>query len=198
MAWVAFDRTIRSFEHSRVKAPLAEWRSTRDRIHRDVCRHGFNSRIASFVRTYGSKEVDASLLLLPLVGFLPPLDRRIVGTVEMIEKMLMRDGLVIRYRNVADSSYLGQGEGAFLPCSFWLADYYVLAGRRDAAEQLLKRLLALRNDVGLLSEVYDLERKQLVGNFPQALSHVAMVNTIINLYSQRGPVRQRSDHSRRG
>ena len=192
MTWVAFDRAIRSAEKFQVAAPLNEWRSVRQEIHDQVCRFGFDSRLGSFVQSYGSKEIDASLLLLPLVGFLPPKDPRIVGTVRAIEKKLLRSGFVMRNTSARHTRYSGAEEGAFLPCSFWLADYYGLAGRRGAAVRLLKRLLKVRNDVGLLSEEYHVKKRRLVGNFPQALSHVALVNTIITLYTKRGPVRQRS------
>jgi GH15 family glucan-1,4-alpha-glucosidase len=191
MAWVAFDRTIRGAELCGIKAPLEHWRSVRQEIHEQVCRLGFDSRLGSFVQSYGSKKVDASLLLLPLVGFLPPKDPRIVGTVRAIEQRLIRGGFVMRYRGVGHRRT--PMEGAFLPCSFWLADYYELAGRHKAAERLVKRLLKVRNDLGLLSEEYHVGRKQLVGNFPQALSHVTLVNTIINLHTKHGPARQRSN-----
>jgi GH15 family glucan-1,4-alpha-glucosidase len=188
MCWVAFDRAIRNVEEMKIRAPLEKWRSLRREIHESVCRRGFNTRLGAFVQAYGSQKVDASLLLLPLVGFLPPEDPRIVGTVRLIEKRLLRDGFAMRRENRDRGSH----EGAFLPCSFWLADYYELAKRRAAARGLLKRLLKVRNDVGLLSEEYDPARRRLVGNFPQALSHVALINTIINLYTKRGPSRQRS------
>jgi GH15 family glucan-1,4-alpha-glucosidase len=188
---VAFDRTIRSAERLGIKAPLERWRSIRQEIHDQVCTLGFNSRIGSFVQSYGSNEMDASLLLLPLVGFLPPNDPRIVGTVRRIEKELIRGGLVMRHKSEKDKKS-GETEGAFLPCSCWLVDYYELAGRKKEAERLLNRVLKLKNDVGLLSEEYHVEKKRLVGNFPQALTHVAVVNSIINLYSTTGPAKQRS------
>ena len=192
MAWVAFDRAIRGAERSGTKAPLVEWRVVRDEIHQDVCRHGFNSRMGSFAQSYGSHQVDASLVLLPLLGFLPPLDPRIVGTVREIEKRLIRDGFVMRYRPAQHGHASRPHEGAFLPCSFWLADYYELAGRRRDAKRLLSRLVKIANDVGLLSEEYDASRRRLMGNFPQALTHVALVNTIINQHTRHGPVHQRS------
>jgi GH15 family glucan-1,4-alpha-glucosidase len=188
MCWVAFDRAIRNVEEMKIRAPLEKWRSLRREIHESVCRRSFNTRLGAFVQAYGSQKVDASLLLLPLVGFLPPEDPRIVGTVRLIEKRLLRNGFAMR-REKRDR---GSHEGAFLPCSFWLADYYELTKRRAAARGLLKRLLKVRNDVGLLSEEYDPARRRLIGNFPQALSHVALINTIINLYTKRGPSRQRS------
>lgn len=196
MAWVAFDRAIRGFERLAGRALLDEWRAVRETIHRQVCRLGYDSRRGSFVQSYGSKKLDASLLLIPLVGFLPPTDPRITGTVHQIEKHLMHGGFLKRNAVATNGKGTGAREGAFLPCSFWLADYYKLAGRGVDAERLLKRLLKIRNDVGLLSEEYDTSRRQLVGNFPQALSHVALVNTIVNLYTRNGPVHQRSgsDH----
>jgi GH15 family glucan-1,4-alpha-glucosidase len=190
MTWVAFDRCVRSAELFGGRAPVDEWRGIREEIHEDVCRNGFDSRLRSFVQFYGSKEVDASLLLIPLVGFLPANDQRVVGTVRRIEETLLNGGFVMRFR---DMKTRGQKpEGAFLPCSFWLADYYQLAGRPASAKRLLKRLLDLCNDVGLLSEEYDVASKQFCGNFPQALTHVALVNTVINLHSKHGPMHQRS------
>jgi GH15 family glucan-1,4-alpha-glucosidase len=197
MAWVAFDRTIRDAQTFNFKVPMEAWKKVRDQIHAHVCRHGYNEKAGSFVQSYGSKEVDASLLLLPLVGFLPPLDPRVVATVERIEKELMPDGFVKRYRSVKHGKLAPTGEGAFLPCSFWLADYYALAGNREAAERLLKRLLKVQNDVGLLAEEYDVAGRRFLGNFPQALTHVGLVNTIINLYSSHGPARQRANHHQR-
>jgi GH15 family glucan-1,4-alpha-glucosidase len=197
MAWVAFDRTIRDAERFKVEVPLEKWKKVRQEIHDNVCRYGFNKRAGSFVQSYGSKEVDASLLLLPLVGFLPPLDPRIVATIGRIEKELMPDGFVKRYRSIKHGKLAPMGEGAFLPCSFWLADYYALAGDRAAAKRLLKRLLKIQNDVGLLAEEYDVANRQFAGNFPQALTHVALVNTIINLYSPHGPARQRANPNQR-
>ena len=192
MAWVAFDRAIKTAEMYKLKVPLDDWHATRREIHDDVCRRGFNKRLNSFVQTYGSNEVDASLLLIPIVGFLPPLDPRVVGTVRRIEKRLLRGGLITRFENAKKSRGRARAEGAFLPCSFWLADYYELAGRTREAKQLLKRLLRVSNDLGLLAEEYDMREKQLVGNFPQALTHVALVNTVLNLNVKSGPVHQRS------
>ena len=197
MAWVAFDRGIRTAEEFRLKAPLKKWRAIRKRIHREVCRLGYNRRLGSFVQSYGSNELDASLLMLPIVGFLPATDPRIIGTVRQIEKRLLRNGVVLRYNSRRMNDGLPAGEGAFLPCSFWLADNYELLGRHQDADELLKRLLALRNDVGLLSEEYDPGQKRLTGNFPQAFSHVALLNTIINLYTKRGPAHQRSNSRHR-
>lgn len=191
MAWVAFDRTISTAEKRRVKAPVDEWRAIRDEIHAHVCRNGFNPKIGCFVQSYGSNEVDASLLLLPLVGFLPPHDPRIVATVRRIEEELMHGGFVMRFKRPRT-----QEEGAFLPCSFWLADYYELVGRSKEAKRIVKRLLKVQNDVGLLSEEYLAKRKRFMGNFPQALTHVALVNTILNLHLAHGPARQRAGRDR--
>jgi len=192
MAWVAFDRTIKSAEKFGLKAPLEHWRAVRRQIHDDVCRHGFDRDLGSFVQSYGAKNLDASLLLVPLVGFLPPSDPRVRGTIEKIERDLRCDGLVQRYNTGTADDGLPPGEGAFLACSFWLADNYVLQGRRIEAEKLFERLLALRNDVGLLAEEYDPESGRQLGNFPQAFSHVALVNTALNIGRQSGPAGQRS------
>jgi GH15 family glucan-1,4-alpha-glucosidase len=191
MAWVAFDRAVKSCEEFGLEGPLDHWRGVRQQIHDEVCQRGFDSELNSFVQSYGSKELDASLLLISLVGFLPADDPRIIGTVRAIEHGLMRDGFVLRYetRNVDDG--LPPGEGAFLACSFWLADNYVLLGRHAEAEQLFTRLLELRNHVGLLSEEYYPEKELLVGNFPQAFSHVALVNTALNLSRTSSPTEQR-------
>ncbi len=199
MVWVAFDRAIRSFEKFGLKGPVEEWRATRQEIAEDVCRHGYDAKLGSFVQSYGSRQLDASLLRIPLVGFLPPSDPRVVGTVRAIERKLMRKGFVLRYDTQSSDDGLPPGEGVFLPCSFWLADAYVLLGRRREAEKLLKKLLALQNDVGLLAEEYDPVRKRMLGNFPQAFTHVALVNTILNVTQKHGPAHQRSErHSASG
>jgi GH15 family glucan-1,4-alpha-glucosidase len=192
MAWVAFDRAIRSTEEFGLDGPADDWRRVRQEIHDEVCSSGYDAELGSFVQSYGSKEVDASLLLIPLVGFLPHSDPRIAGTVRQIEKQLMREGFVQRYETERAQDGLPAGEGAFLACSFWLADNYTLMGREREAEQLLERLLGLRNDVGLLAEEYHQKEKRLTGNFPQAFSHVALVNTITNLYTRHGPAHRRS------
>jgi GH15 family glucan-1,4-alpha-glucosidase len=194
MAWVAFDRGIKSVEQFGLKGPVERWRVIRTRIHDEVCREGFNPEIGAFVQSYGSKELDASVLLIPLVGFLPPNDPRVRSTVEAIERHLMVDGFVLRYDPGASSDGLPGSEGAFLACSFWLADNLVLLGRHDDARRLFQRLLALRNDVGLLSEEYDPRTKRLVGNFPQAFSHITLVNTAYNLSREHKPAEQRSGH----
>ena len=192
MAWVAFDRAIRSAETFGLEGPVDRWRKLRDEIHRDVCEKAFNRSLGAFVQAYGSENLDASALLIPAVGFLPPTDARVKGTVEAIERRLMPDGLVLRYETGETRDGLPPGEGAFLACSFWLADAYTLAGRRDDARKLFERLLSLRNDLGLLSEEYDPQAKRLLGNFPQAFSHIAMVNTAHNINAHVKPCQHRS------
>ncbi len=192
MAWLAFDRAIKSAEEFGMPGPIDEWRRLRTEIHDDVCRNGFDAALGSFVQAYGTKELDASLLLIPAFGFLPPDDPRVRGTVEAIERNLLVGGFVQRYRTAAADDGLPPGEGVFLACSFWLADAYYLLGRRQEAEQLFERLLELRNDVGLLSEEYDPAEKRLVGNFPQAFSHISLVNTAHNLSHEDKPAEQRS------
>jgi GH15 family glucan-1,4-alpha-glucosidase len=197
MAWVAFDRCIRAVEQYGLAGPVDHWRELRDRIHQQVCARGFDAGLHSFVQSYGSRELDASLLLIPLVGFLPPTDARVRGTVEAIESQLMSDGFVLRYDTRSGHDGLPGDEGAFLACSFWLADNLVLIGRREDAERLYERLLSLRNDVGLLAEEFHPRAQRLIGNFPQALSHIALVNTAHNLYQEHKPAEQRSGHPRR-
>ncbi len=194
MAWVAFDRAVRFVETARAEGPLERWRNLRDRIKGDVCRYGFDPELDSFVQYFGSKRLDASLLMIPLVGFLEPSDPRVRGTVHAVEKHLMSDGFVRRYNNDPKVEALPDREGAFLPCSFWLADNWALAGRHAEARAMFKRLLGLRNDVGLLSEEYDTAAGRLVGNFPQAFSHVSLVNTALNLTPhETGPAQVRGD-----
>jgi GH15 family glucan-1,4-alpha-glucosidase len=193
MAWVAMDRGIRAVEAFGLPGPVSRWRALRQRIHDDVCSRGFDRQLGSFVQSFGSKELDASLLLLPTVGFLPPTDPRITGTIDAVERRLFVDGFLLRYDTATSEDGLPAGEGAFLACSFWLADAYILSGRVDAARRLFERLLSLRNDVGLLSEEYDTEGRRLVGNFPQAFSHIALINTAHNLTRATKPVEQRSD-----
>jgi GH15 family glucan-1,4-alpha-glucosidase len=193
MAWVALDRAVKTVEEFKLAGPASRWRAVRDQIHASICDNGYDSKLGSFVQFYGSKELDASLLLLPLVGFLPPEDPRIVGTVRAIERNLMRGGFVDRYAPREEVDGLPGGEGAFLPCSFWLADNYVLQGRRDDARELFERLLGLANDVGLLAEEWDPVRCRQLGNFPQAFSHVSLVNTAKNLEADEdGPALQRA------
>ncbi|HXD88419.1 MAG TPA: glycoside hydrolase family 15 protein [Urbifossiella sp.] len=192
MAWVAVDRAIRSAEQFKLEAPLERWKQLRAAIHDRVCRDGFNERLGAFVQAFGSDCLDASLLMIPLVGFLPSEDRRVKGTVAAIEKHLMRDGFVLRYDTSTAKDGLPPGEGAFLPCTFWLADCYALTGEREKGEELFQRLAGLCNDVGLLSEEYDPRAKRLVGNFPQAFSHIGLVNAALNLtHPTAGPAHQR-------
>ena len=193
MAWVAFDRAIKSAEAFNLEGPLDRWRQQCRKIHDEVCRRGFDAELGSFVRSYGSKELDASLLLLPTVGFLPPADPRVRGTVEAIERKLLVDGLVMRYDTTESEDGLSSGEGVFLACSFWLVDAYVLLDRTADARRLFERLLTLCNDVGLLSEEYDPGTGRLLGNFPQALSHIALINSAFNLSEAAKPAMQRSD-----
>jgi GH15 family glucan-1,4-alpha-glucosidase len=212
LAWVAFDRGVKTIERYGAEGPLGRWRRVRAAIHEDVCRHGFNSRKGAFTQSYGGEALDASLLLVPLVGFLPASDPRVAGTVAAIERELLRDGFVLRYatgestvmaapRQVAAGAGaervdhvdgLPPGEGAFLACTFWLVDNYVLLGRLDEAEQLFDRLVGLANDVGLLAEEYDPVARRQLGNFPQAFSHLSLVNTAYNLTrGQTGPAEHR-------
>jgi len=204
MSWVAFDRAVKMVESSRDAADpslgcgdggltrqLDRWRALRRTIHDDVCQHAFDRERNSFTQAYGSPHLDASLLLIPHVGFLPASDPRVLGTVAAIERELVHDGLVMRYPTRGQDG-LPSGEGMFLACSFWLADCYALMGRLDDARKLYERLVSLRNDVGLLAEEYDPVGRRQLGNFPQAFSHVGLVNTAFNLtLAETAPVRQR-------
>jgi GH15 family glucan-1,4-alpha-glucosidase len=192
MTWVAVDRAIEAVERGGLDGPVERWRHLRAGIHEEVCRLGFDAERGAFVQHYGSNELDAALLLMPLVGFLPVDDPRVVGTIEAIRRELTVDGLVLRYRNREHVEGLPPGEGVFLACSFWLADVLVLSGRRDAALALFERLLALRNDVGLLPEEFDPRARRALGNFPQAFSHVGLINTAHNLTLPRGPAERRA------
>jgi len=192
MAWVAVDRAIKTVERTGVKGPLEKWRALRTRIHADVCRQGFNATRGAFVQYYGSDALDASLLMMPLVGFLPAKDPRVVGTVEAIQSELMSDGLVKRYLTEATVDGLPPGEGVFLPCTFWLVDCLEMMGRHEQAHEIFGRLLELRNDVGLLSEEYDPRLKRQLGNFPQAFSHISLVNSAYNLSMAHGPCKHRA------
>jgi len=182
MAWVALDRAVRDAERHHLRGPIDQWRTLRDRIHATVCALGFNAEKNSFTQSFASPHLDASLLMIPLVGFLPPEDPRVRGTLAAIERELVHDGFVMRYRtdnNAADG--LPPGEGGFLACSFWLADNLKLQNRASEARDLFERLLSIRNDVGLLAEEYDPRAKRQVGNFPQAFSHVALIGTAVTL-----------------
>jgi GH15 family glucan-1,4-alpha-glucosidase len=192
MAWVAYDRAIKSAETFGLEGPLDEWRTLREQICDEVCEHGYDKELGTFVQAFGSKQLDANLLLLPCVGFLPISDPRIERTIAAIESRLLRDGFVMRYSTEEVADALPPGEGAFLACSFWLVDVYTLQGRLDDAERLFRRLVGLRNDLGLLSEEYDSGTKRLVGNFPQAFSHLALVNSAYNLTTTRKPVHHRA------
>jgi GH15 family glucan-1,4-alpha-glucosidase len=193
MAWVAFDRAVKAVERFQLDGPAARWRKLRQSVHDEVCTRGYSRAKQSFVQHYDSEQLDASLLLMPLVGFLPPTEPRMVSTVRAIQRDLTVDGLVRRYDSHAVEDGLPGGEGVFLPCSFWLVDNLALAGRRDEACNLFERLLALRNDVGLLAEEYNPATKQLLGNFPQALTHVALCNSAYNLSRGTRPGEHRAD-----
>lgn len=191
MAWVAFDRLIKTVERFGAEGDVARWRTVREEIHREVCAQGFDAQQNAFVQAYGSKELDASLLMMPLVGFLPPSDPRVRGTVEAIERHLMADGFVLRYRTHSHVDGLPPGEGAFLPCTFWFADTLAALGRRDDAKKIFERLAKLANDVGLIAEEYDPVNCRLLGNFPQTFTHVALVNTAFNLWKPGGAAEHR-------
>ncbi|HEX2850098.1 MAG TPA: glycoside hydrolase family 15 protein [Acidimicrobiales bacterium] len=184
MAWVAMDRAVKAVEKFGLEGPVDRWRAVRTEIHREVCDQGFDAGRNTFVQSYGSAHLDAALLMIPMVGFLPPKDPRVVGTIEAVERELCHGGFVMRYAHDEDTQSLDglpPGEGAFLACTFWLADALAMVDRGDDAEALFDRLLGLRNDLGLLAEEYDTDRKRLVGNFPQALSHLSLVNTAFNM-----------------
>ncbi len=191
MAWVALDRAIKAIENFGMHGPVERWRSVRETIHQEICHNAFDHHLNSFVQYYGSKRLDASLLIIPEVGFLPVSDPRVKGTIAAVEQRLLKDGFVRRYVDAQELDGLDPSDSAFLACSFWLADTYVLAERLDEAGTLFERLISLRNDVGLLSEDYDPTHGRLTGNFPQALSHIALVNTARNLIETIGPARHR-------
>lgn len=194
MAWVAYDRAVRSVEEDPLDGPVEQWRATREAIHAQVCAEGYNEALGTFTQSYGSTELDASLLLIALVGFLPVDDPRVVRTVAAIERDLLQEGFVLRYRPESKVDGLaGETEGAFLPCSFWLVDNYALMGRMEEAEAMFERLVGLCNDVGLLSEEYDVGRKRQVGNFPQAFTHVGLINSAHNLGLASGPAAHRAE-----
>lgn len=195
MAWVAFDRGVKAVEAFGREGPVDRWRQIRGEIHEEVCQRAFNTNLGAFAQAYGSDLLDASALLIPQVGFLPAEDMRVRGTIEAIERKLVRGGLVLRYDTAATDDGLVPGEGAFLPCSFWLADAYVLTGRYADARRLFERVVGLCNDVGLIGEEYDTGAQRLVGNFPQAFSHVALVNTAHNIAHAIKPCEQRSGNS---
>ena len=193
MAWVALDRAVKAVERFGLEGPVDRWRTSREQIHADVCAKGYDPEIGAFVQFYGGRLLDASLLMIPLVGFLSADDPRMRGTVKAIEERLTTDGFVARYPTVPEVDGLPPGEGAFLPCSFWLADNLALQGRHDEARALFERLLAVRNDVGLLAEEYEPRTRRLLGNFPQAMSHMALINAAANLTKARGPAQDRKE-----
>jgi GH15 family glucan-1,4-alpha-glucosidase len=181
MAWVAFDRAVLLAEKMNYKAPIEHWKTIRETIYTQICEKGFNAKRGCFVRAYGSNELDASLLLIPLVGFLPGSDHRVQNTIEAIRRELMQDGLVLRYDTSKAADGLPPGEGVFIACSFWMVSSLMAVGREAEARKLFEDLLKLTNDLGLLSEEYDTKGKRLVGNFPQAFSHIALVNAAFDL-----------------
>jgi GH15 family glucan-1,4-alpha-glucosidase len=195
MAWVAVDRAIKDFETFDFEGPLEHWRELRDKIHADVCKNGFNPSTGTFVQAYGSTALDASLLLIPLVGFLPAADPRVVATIRAIETKLVVDGLVLRYDLDRFDDGLAGHEGTFFLCSFWLVDCLVMLGRHHEARRLFDRLCGLANDLGLLAEEYDPIARRQLGNFPQAFSHIGLVNSAVNLSraAEVTPVTQRTD-----
>ena len=192
MCWAAFDRAVKLADEFGVEGNVERWRSVRDTIHDDVCKNGFDASINSFTQYYGGRSVDASLLLMPQLGFLPPDDPRILGTVKAIEDQLLHDGLVLRYRTDDVDDGVGGKEGAFLACSFWLADAYALVGRKEEAAALFDHLLSLRNNLGLLAEEYDTIGKRLVGNYPQGFSHLGLINTANTLAGRHLAAHQRA------
>jgi GH15 family glucan-1,4-alpha-glucosidase len=195
MAWVAIDRAVKAVERFGLDGPLERWRALRQQIHDDVCAQGFDHELGTFVQAYGSKRLDASLLMLPLVGFLPPRDPRVRGTIDAIERNLCPDGFVRRYHPETSGNVDGlpPGEGAFLACTLWLADCRALLGERERARAIFERVLALCNDVGLLAEEYDPVGGRMLGNFPQAFSHVGLINTAANLsHKDEGPAAKRA------
>jgi GH15 family glucan-1,4-alpha-glucosidase len=183
MAWVAADRAVRMVEKLGHTGPVERWRAMRDRIHAEVCDKGFDPERGTFTQSYGSRELDAALLLIPIVGFLPPEDPRVIGTIDAIKRELMTDGFVLRYPTSEsnDIDGLPGAEGVFLACSFWLAEALALIGRKDEAMELFERLLALTNDVGLLAEEYDPVQARQLGNFPQAFTHINLIHTALAL-----------------
>jgi GH15 family glucan-1,4-alpha-glucosidase len=198
MAWVGADRAVKAVERYGLKGPVDRWRSLRAAIHADVCRHAFDPQRNAFMQYYGADTLDAAVMIIPLVGFLPATDPRVVGTVEAIQRELAVDGLIQRYTIRTRTGAKGEvdglpgNEGAFLPCTFWLADNLVMMGRQSEARDIFERLLALRNDVGLLAEEYDPREKRQLGNFPQAFTHVFLINTAQNLTRGEGPAKSRA------
>ena len=198
MAWVAFDRAVRTVEEFGQPGPIDKWKAVRQEIHDDICRKGWNEKVGAFTQAYGSSTMDASILLITLTGFLPPDDPRIIGTVKAVERNLMNDGFIRRYETETRNDGLEGTEGVFLACSFWFVDNLAMLGRRDEAKAMFERLLSLSTDLGLLSEEYDTKAKRLVGNFPQAFSHIALINSAYNLSRDQSganaPAEERSGH----
>jgi GH15 family glucan-1,4-alpha-glucosidase len=184
MAWVAFDRAVLLAEQLNYDAPVEKWKTFRDTLHSEICARAFSEKKNSFVLAYGSERLDAALLLMPVVGFLPGTDPRVKGTVEAIERELVSAGLVLRYETSKVEDGLPAGEGVFLACSFWMVSALKAIGRVKDARTMFARLLAMSNDLGLLSEEYDVERRRLVGNFPQAFSHIALVTAAFDLANE--------------
>ena len=192
MAWVAADRAVKTIERYKERGPVERWRRLRATIHDDVCRNAWDGERAAFTQYYGSGELDAAVLMMPLVGFLEATDERMVSTVAAIDRELRVDGFVRRYSHPdAAVDGLAGSEGAFLPCTFWLADNYAMMGRKEVATEIFERLVGLANDVGLLAEEYDVQHQRLVGNFPQAFTHVSLINTALNLSPGPGPAEHR-------
>ncbi len=191
MAWVAVDRAVKAIERCRLDGPLDRWRALRETIHEQVCREGYDASRETFVQYYGGTSLDGSLLMIPLVGFLPALDPRVQGTLRAIERELTVDGLVMRYLPSGQLDGLPGDEGMFLPCSFWLVDNLLLSGREEEARRLYERLIGLSNDVGLLSEEYDVKHARLVGNFPQAFSHVCLIDSAFGFSRRESPAERR-------
>jgi len=201
MAWVAFDRAVKLVEECGCAANehISRWQKLRDQIHAEVCERGYNTRKKAFTQFYGSDALDASLLTMPLTGFLPAADERVRSTIEAIERELVQEGFVLRYRPQEENvDGLPGREGVFLPCSFWLADCLHLLGRKKEARELFERLLNVRNDLGLLSEEYDPREKRQLGNFPQAFSHVALISAARILGDNKGNASSKSLDSRVG
>lgn len=195
MCWVAFDRAVKAVEGFGLDGPADRWRTRRDEVHREVCERGWDGERRTFTQSYGSTELDASLLMIPMVGFLDPADHRVAGTIEAVRRELTVDGFVERYPTEHGLSVDGLPgrEGAFLLCTFWLADALAMTGRVDEARELFERLVGLANDVGLLAEEYDPVHRRMLGNFPQAFSHIGLVNTALNLTEAVGPADRRKD-----
>src|SRR5579871_3018133 len=194
MAWVAIDRAVRTAEEFGLTGPVERWRELRQTMHDQICERGFNTTVGAFTQSYGSSNLDAATLMMPLVGFLPATDERMAATIRAIEKGLMHNGYVARYDPDSSGNVDGlpPGEGSFLPCSFWLVDCLHLMGRGEEARAMFERLLAIRNGLGLLAEEYETTRGRQVGNFPQAFSHVGLINTARNLSLKHGPAEHRS------